>query len=101
MKINWKKWVQNKYVVASLAFLIWITFINDIDLLFIMKSKAELQELETQLEYYEDQNRIVAEDLNELTSNDNMLEKFARENYFMKKPNEDIFVVKEVVTESN
>ena len=52
-----------------------------------MKSKAELQELETQLEYYEDQNRIVAEDLNELTSNDNMLEKFARENYFMKKPN--------------
>ena len=32
-------------------------------------------------------------DLNELTSNQEMLEKFAREKYLMKKDNEDVYVI--------
>lgn len=97
MKFNWKKTVQNKYIVASVIFLVWITFINDIDLIFIMQSKGELKEMRGQLEYYEDQNRVTSESLAEITSDKNTLERFAREQYFMKKSNEDIFVIRETL----
>ena len=95
MKFNWKKIVQNKYVMASVLFLVWVTFINDIDLIFIMKSRGELSEMKEQLEYYENQNMLTSESLSEITSDRNTLERFAREQYFMKKSNEDIFVVRE------
>lgn len=93
--MKWKKWIRNKYVVASLAFLLWITFINDIDLPFILESRSELNELKSQLSYYEEENQRTAEDLEEITTNNNTLEKFARENYFMKRNNEDVFVIRE------
>jgi cell division protein FtsB len=35
----------------------------------------------------------VNQDLDELTSNKEKLEKFAREKYLMKKANEDVFVI--------
>ena len=81
--------------MASLAFLLWITFINDIDLPFILESRSELNELKSQLSYYEEENQRTAEDLEEITTNNNTLEKFARENYFMKRNNEDVFVIRE------
>lgn len=93
--MKWKKLIRNKYVVASLAFLLWITFINDIDLPFILQSRSELNELKSQLSYYEEENQKTAEDLEEITTNKNTLEKFARENYFMKRSNEDVFVIRE------
>ncbi|MGB0423430.1 MAG: FtsB family cell division protein [Flavobacteriales bacterium] len=95
MNFNWKKIVQNKYVMASILFLVWVTFINDIDLIFIMKSRGELSEMKEQLEYYENQNATTSESLSEITSDKNTLERFAREQYFMKKSNEDIFVIRE------
>ena len=95
MTFNWKKLVQNKYVVASILFMIWVTFINDIDLIFIMKSKSELNEMKEQLDYYEEQNQQTSESLAEITSDKNTLERFAREHYFMKRSNEDIFVIRE------
>ena len=95
MTFNWKKLVQNKYVVASILFMIWVTFINDIDLIFIMKSKSELNEMKEQLDYYEEQNQQTSESLAEITSDKNTLERFAREQYFMKRSNEDIFVIRE------
>ena len=95
MNFDWKKIVQNKYVMASILFLVWVTFINDIDLIFIMKSRGELSEMKEQLEYYENQNTTTSESLSEITSDKNTLERFAREQYFMKKSNEDIFVIRE------
>jgi len=95
MTFNWKKLVQNKYVVASILFMVWVTFINDIDLIFIMKSKSELNEMKEQLDYYEEQNQQTSESLAEITSDKNTLERFAREQYFMKRSNEDIFVIRE------
>ena len=95
MTFNWKKLVQNKYVVASILFMIWVTFINDIDLIFIMKSKSELNEMKEQLDYYEEQNQQTSESLAEITTDKNTLERFAREQYFMIRSNEDIFVIRE------
>lgn len=95
MKLHWKSIIRNKYIVATLAFLVWITFINDIDLLFIIKSKGELSEMKDRLEYYEQENNLIQESLEDLTSNKASLEKFAREQYYMHKAKEDVFVIRE------
>ena len=51
--------------------------------------------MKEQLDYYEEQNQQTSESLAEITSDKNTLERFAREQYFMKRSNEDIFVIRE------
>jgi hypothetical protein len=60
-----------------------------------MRLKDDMIKLETEKAFY--QGKIVKDstDLYELKTNDKNLEKFARENYMMKKDNEDIFVIVE------
>lgn len=54
-----------------------------------------IHNLENEKEYY--QNKIEQDNkkLNELKTNDENLEKFAREQYLMKKSDEDIFIIDE------
>ena len=53
----------------------------------------KIKELQKEIKHY---NQIIEEgrlQLEELRSNDDNLEKFAREKFLMKKPNEDIFLI--------
>lgn len=58
-----------------------------------MKQESQIKEIQTQIESYQQQIEVDKEKLNELQSNKDDLEKFARENYFMKKENEEIFII--------
>lgn len=96
MKRKVPKILKNKYVLTPLVFVIWVCFINEVDLFFIYRSRAELSDMKKEMEYLKEQNEITREALKDLTTNDATLEKFAREEYFMKKDNEDLFVVRVV-----
>lgn len=52
-----------------------------------------VSKLQEEKEFYLKQTASVKKDLTELDSNLNSVEKFAREKYFMKKDNEDVFVI--------
>ena len=56
------------------------------------QNKLELWELEDEKEYYQAEIENTKEDLKELTSDLNNLERFAREKYLMKRDNEEVFV---------
>jgi cell division protein FtsB len=56
---------------------------------------AKLRSLEDEKEYYQEKISEVEKDHQELTTNKELLEKFAREKYLMKKPTEDIFIIQE------
>jgi cell division protein DivIC len=86
---------KNFYFLASLCFLIWIAFIDGNDLISQIKLKAKLQSLENQKEHYSSQIEKVKQEREALFNDRALLEKFARERYFMKKPTEDIFVIEE------
>ena len=58
-----------------------------------IKQKSQINELESMIEIYEKQIVEDSEKLEELQSNKEDLEKFARENYYMKKENEEIFII--------
>ena len=56
------------------------------------QNKWELWELEEEKEYYLAEIENTKEDIKELTSDMNNLERFAREKYLMKRDNEEVFV---------
>ena len=89
------KALRNKYVLAFLIFLVWLLLFDQNNLAERRKSTAEFNQLLLEKKYYlqkidEDRKRI-----DELKTNTENLEKFAREQYLMKKDNEDIFVIVE------
>ena len=84
---------RNKYFLATAAFFFWIMFFDKNDMMSQYEYRTEANKLQSEKEYYENQTDQVKTDLNELSTNLNSAEKFAREKYFMKKDNEDVFVI--------
>ena len=82
----------NRYVLITLLFIIWMLFFDTNSWLIHQELDQEIEELESNKEYYikeiiKDQKDIkVLKDSGEL-------EKFAREEYFMKRDNEEIFII--------
>ena len=85
--------LRNKYVLTASIFLVWLLIFDQNNLTDRRKSSREYNQLLQERDYYlnkiqEDKRRI-----NELKTDNDNLEKFAREQYLMKKDNEDIFVI--------
>ncbi len=90
-----KRIFSNFYLVIGIVFLAWLTFFDSNDLYTQIKQTAKLKGLEDEKVFYSEMIEEVKADREELMSNDELLEKFAREKYLMKKPTEDIYVIVE------
>ena len=86
---------RNFYAVTGFCFLMWMIFLDSNDLISRFRMGAKLNSLEDEKEYYQEKISEVEIVHQELTTNKELLEKFAREKYLMKKPTEDIFVIQE------
>jgi cell division protein DivIC len=84
---------KNRYWVALYVFAFWLMFFDNMSVWDLMGYKADVNKLEKEKAIYEDKIKVAKQNLNDLTTNMDNLEKFAREQYFMKKDNEDIFVI--------
>lgn len=84
---------QNKFLLITLAFVVWMLFFDKNDLFSQYDYRQQRQKLEQERDFYLKETAQVTKELDELTSNRAKLEKFAREKYLMKKDNEDIFVI--------
>ncbi|MFS8617203.1 MAG: septum formation initiator family protein [Solitalea sp.] len=85
--------LKNKYYLTSILFLIWMLFLDRNDIITQVRHMISLREINQDKEYYREEIEKINKDLRELTSNKEQLEKFARENYLMKKEGEDIFII--------
>ncbi|SMO71539.1 Cell division protein FtsB [Solitalea koreensis] len=93
---NMKKLVsifRNKYYLTLIVFFIWMLFLDRNDLLSQYQYRQKLAQLKTDQNYYKEEIIKVKKDLNELSTDPQQLEKFAREKYLMKKDGEDIFII--------
>ncbi|SDL81897.1 Cell division protein FtsB [Catalinimonas alkaloidigena] len=93
------RFLRSFYFIASLLFVIWMVFFDRNDLISQLELRSKLTELEDQKAYYLERIKEVEKDHNELMSDSDLLEKFAREKYFMKRPNEDVYIVVEEAEE--
>ena len=85
---------KNRYLLTIALFVVFNLFINNIDIPFIISSRWELHKLREQALQLEKDNQRAKEQLQAINSKSFELEKLAREEYFMKKPNEDVYVFK-------
>ena len=89
------KLFRNFYFITTTLFLAWMLFFDSNDFITQFKMYRELSSKEQYKEYYLNLIADVQKDRKELLSDPELLEKFAREKYLMKRPNEDVFIVVE------
>ncbi|MFM2316445.1 MAG: hypothetical protein RLZZ155_777 [Bacteroidota bacterium] len=85
---------KNRYLLTLALFVVYNLFINNIDIPFIISSRWELHKLREQALQLEKDNIQAKQQLEAINAKNFALEKLAREEYFMKKPNEDVYVFK-------
>lgn len=85
--------MKNRYVYTSLGLFIYILFFDANDLISQLRLQWQISETEEQIEKYHEDTKAIEERITELTTDMQSLEKFAREQYRMKRPNEEIFVI--------
>ena len=98
LKKTWRyipNFVKNKYAVAIIVFTVWVSLFDQNSLLFRYKLSSRIDKMKKQKELYQEQIKKNKTKIEELQSSPENLEKFAREEYLMKKKNEVIFVIRE------
>jgi hypothetical protein len=87
--------LKNKYILTLIGFAVWMLFIDRNDLLTQISRTQKLSELEKSSRFYTDQNREAAAELKRRETDPTAYERIAREKFYMKKSNEDLFLFKE------
>lgn len=85
----------NKYLIVFLFFAVFVTFFDEHSLIHRWQTHQKIVLMEKELKFYQEEIKTTKQKKNELQSSNDNLEKFAREHYYMKKVNEDIFIIKE------
>jgi cell division protein FtsB len=88
----WKFIHRHKYVTITLIFVVFITFIDENNLIRRLNQNHEIGHLKKEIETYKKKYENDTRQLNELITNPDKIEKIAREKYLMKRPNEDIYI---------
>ncbi len=81
--------LRNRYFLVLALGLAWIIFFDKHDILTQWTLGQTLKELEADKQYYKEQIKQVRNDKKDLETN---IEKYAREHYYMKKDDEDVFI---------
>ncbi|MCD2258765.1 FtsB family cell division protein [Psychroserpens luteolus] len=86
------KYLKNIYAVVFIVFAIWMLFIDSNSLIIHRELNKDMNDLNDEKEYYksgiEKDNKAIKE-----LSTEEGVEKLAREKYYMKKENEDIYII--------
>ncbi|MBI5857925.1 MAG: septum formation initiator family protein [Sphingobacteriales bacterium] len=88
-------WLKNKYLISFAAFCVIILFLDKNDLFTQLNRRRELRELQQKKKYYTKEIKELHREANELANNPATIEKTAREMFFMKRDNEELFLIPE------
>lgn len=80
-------------VIIILVIIVCAFIISDSNIFTRLGYDIEIHELKGQIEYYKDKMADDKRKLNELQSDKENVEKFARENYRMKREDEEVFIM--------
>ena len=86
------KFLKNSYVIIIIIFVIWMIFFDSNSILVHNELNNDINDLNNQKEYYKNEIERDNIELNQIKT-DSGLEKYARENLFMKRENEEIFII--------
>jgi cell division protein FtsB len=84
---------RNKYFLAGFSLLVWLAFFDRNDFIAQYQYHSKLRQLQEEQLYYKEQITRTRKDMEELLGNPKNLEKYAREQYRMKKADEDVYLI--------
>lgn len=93
MKKKLWKFVANKYFITGFAFVLWVGFFDQNDWMTLRQRQKELDVVNDNATYLRSEINRMSAERNALLTDPHELEKYARENYRMKQPGEDVFVI--------
>lgn len=96
----WKKIKEcinkiNYWLIILIAVGLYIAFFGEHNYTEIMKLESEIKELKTEIKAMKDSCSIYEFKLKQLETDPETFEKIIREQYQMKRPEEDLYIVKE------
>ncbi len=94
-EIKQKKWIRiisNKYLLILILFLIWMFFFDTNSFFIHNELNHDVNALEDNKEFYKEEIKKDKVFIEKMKDSDEV-EKFAREEYFLKKENEEIFII--------
>lgn len=83
----------NKYLITSVAFVVWMTFFDQNDWMTQRNTRKELDEIQESIRLMTAETDAMEKDLVLLKNDAGRLEQFAREKYRMKRDNEDLYII--------
>lgn len=86
------KFITNRYVIILAAFIVWMVFFDENSWINHSEFDKEIKKLNSEKEYYQSEIDSDKDFINKHNDREE-LEKFAREEYKMKKENEDIYLI--------
>ena len=84
----------NAYWLVTIVFFALTYVMGDSSLYKRYTYDEKIRSLEKEIKHYQKEIEINSKKLNDLHTDKEGLERFAREEYFMKKPNEDVYIIK-------
>ena len=84
---------RNKFVLTIIFFIVWLVIFDSNNLISRYNEISRLRKLRKEKEFIAEKITNDRKKLYELKTNNSNLEKFAREQYKMKKPDEDLYIV--------
>ena len=90
----WKV-VKNKYVAVTLIFLLFFFFLGENNVLVTHQLKRDVAELNKEIDLLEHDIKQDSAEAVSLIGNMEALETYGREHYYMKRDNEDIYIIKD------
>ena len=85
--------LNNKYAITIIVFGIWMLFFDNNNFIAQIRLSRSLNELEMEKQYYLSEIEKDRQATYELMTDTLTLEKFGREQYLMKRDNEDIYLI--------
>jgi len=84
---------RNKYLLTVIIFIVWLLLFDSNNLIGRYKEMKGLNKMKSDREYYIKKIEVDKRKLYELKTDNHNLEKFAREQYRMKRPDEDLYII--------
>lgn len=87
--------VRNKYIVTTIVFVVWVSFFDERDLYTTFQLKKKLNAIILKKKFFEQGIAQSEKQLDALKDDHESIERYAREQFLMRKDGEDIFLVDE------
>ena len=87
-------YLKNKYLIAVVLFIVWITFFDNFNIIKQSKIKKNIKQLEENKKFYIQEITKDSAEYYDLLNDAEKREKFAREKFLMKKEDEDVYIIR-------